>query len=306
MSAADSGEYRRDLLGRALAASLLAGDAVMEVYDSDFEVRYKSDRSPITEADWRSHRILVSHLGGEIPILSEEGSAIDFEKRKAWNLFWLIDPLDGTKEFVKRNGEFTVNVALMKQNDPVVGIVYLPAKTTLFFGGRGFGAYRIRGASLAKIRKSPLSTILESALGAATPLPLRRSAHKGKSVRIVQSVSHVTSEETDFIGRLKSEVPDIETAHAGSSLKFCLLAEGSADLYPRFGPTMEWDTAAGHCVAASAGAEILGLTELSPLCYNKPVLRNDAFMAIGPRIRAEAFVRDAALLCARKCMASGK
>lgn len=290
----------RRVLGIGLRSSLLAGDAVMQVYKSDFDVALKSDQSPITEADRRSHEILIAQLGDDIPVLSEEGSEIAYEERKEWDLFWLIDPLDGTKEFIKRNGEFTVNVALIEHHRPVAGIVYLPAKEVLYFGGRGFGAYRVSGSALDKIRNSISGDPMESALGDSVSLPDTEKTQSSKKIKIVQSHSHVTEQEAEFVVRLKEEFPDLDTASAGSSLKFCLVAEGGADLYPRFGPTMEWDTAAGQCVAESSGCEVLDLQDFCSIRYNRRVLRNGSFMVIGARFRMNSRWRESALESARQ------
>lgn len=288
-----SGVDLRKAIEIGLRASLFAGDAVMRVYNSDFEVNLKSDQSPITEADRQSHEILVSRLNQEIPILSEEGSKKSYEERKYWNLFWLIDPLDGTKEFIKRNGEFTINVALIERHYPIAGIVYIPAKETLFFGGLGFGSYRIAGTVLDEIKDS--GDTMKSVLASAVSLPELHKPQSPNKIKIVQSVSHVTEDEAGFAARLKSKFGDLDTASAGSSLKFCLVAEGSADLYPRFGPTMEWDTAAGQCIAESSGCEVLDLSDLSALRYNKRVLRNGAFLVIGSRFRFESSSRESIL-----------
>jgi 3'(2'), 5'-bisphosphate nucleotidase len=299
-----SQKHWRDLLGGALRASLIAGDAVMQVYKTDFTVRRKSDHSPLTEADQRSQKILASQLSGEIPLLSEEGSQTAYGDRKDWSFFWLIDPLDGTKEFIKRNGEFTINVALIERDSPIAGIVYLPAKRDLFLGGRGLGAYRISGSAIERIQGSEPGGTLEMVLGCATPLPDPHPVQTSEKIKIVQSISHVSPQEADFIRRLKTEVDGIEIASAGSSLKFCLVAEGSADLYPRFGPTMEWDTAAGQCIAESAGGEVLDLADASPVRYNKAQLRNNPFIVIGSRIKARTPWRDRALGCAQECVAA--
>ena len=284
-------------LAVALRASLIAGDAVMRVYSTDFEVNLKSDQSPITEADRQSHGILLAQLNKAIPLLSEEGSKIAYEERKDWGTYWLIDPLDGTKEFVKRNGEFTINVALIEQCSPIAGIVYVPAKGILYFGARGFGSYRVSGAAVDKIKES--ADVLKSALVPAVPLPFARNPEPPEKIKVVQSVSHVSEKEEDFIAGLRAKFGSIDTASAGSSLKFCLVAEGSADLYPRFGPTMEWDTAAGQCIAESSGCEVLDLEDVSPVRYNKPVLRNSAFMVIGSQFRLESSRRKSVLECAR-------
>ena len=290
----------RRALGMGIRSSLLAGDAVMQVYGSDFDVALKNDQSPITEADRQAHEILMAQLGKDIPVLSEEGSEIAYEERKDWNLFWLIDPLDGTKDFVKRNGQFTVNIALIERHRPIAGIVYLPAKEILFFGGQGFGAYRVSGSVLEKIKNSISDDPLEAALVSAVSLPDPDKMRSSKKIKIVQSLNHVTEREAEFAVRLKEKFPDLDIASAGSSLKFCLVAEGSADLYPRFGPTMEWDTAAGQCVAESSGCEVLGLQDFSPIRYNRRVLLNGFFMVIGARFRPKGPWRESALELARE------
>jgi 3'(2'), 5'-bisphosphate nucleotidase len=302
MHARDSAVYRRFLLGSALRASLLAGDAVMHVYESGFDLTYKNDQSPLTEADLQSHEILAAQLGNAIPLFSEEGATIAFEDRKDWGLFWLIDPLDGTKEFIKRNGEFTINIALIERDRPICGIVYLPAKSELFLGDRELGAYRIQRVAIERLKDVGSGSILERALEYSTRIPGPPAFRSRNAVKIVQSIEHVTKEEADFIDRLKIKIEGIEATSAGSSLKFCRVAEGSADLYPRFGPTMEWDTAAGQCVAESAGCEILDLMDLSPMRYNRPVLRNGPFMVMGPRFGATPSWRNVALSCARSCV----
>jgi 3'(2'), 5'-bisphosphate nucleotidase len=302
MHAGDAAVFRKSLLGSAFKASLLAGDATMQMYISDSEVAFKPDNSPVTEADRRSHAILAAQLGDKIPLLSEEGAAIAYEERKDWDLFWLIDPLDGTKEFIKRNGEFTVNIALMERNRPIFGIVYLPAKGELFFGDRGLGAHRIQRAAVERLSEVKFDSILETALENSIRLPGPVALRSRDAVRIVQSIDHVTTEEAAFIERLKIQIEGIETTSAGSSLKFCRVAEGRADLYPRFGPTMEWDTAAGQCIAESAGCEVFDLMELSPIRYNRRILRNGPFMVIGQRFGAALSWKNAALSCARSCV----
>jgi 3'(2'), 5'-bisphosphate nucleotidase len=293
---------RQDLLGPALWASLFAGAAVMRVYGTDFEVALKRNHTPLTEADRQSHQILAAQLSKETPLLSEEGARIEYEDRKNWNLFWLVDPLDGTKEFIKRNGEFTVNIALMEKESPIAGIVYLPATGDLYFGGRDLGAFRIDRTGTEKISSSTPDGVMELAMEHAIRLPDLHADPAPDRVKAVQSASHSTKEEADFISRLKTRIERLETASAGSSLKFCRVAEGSADLYARLGPTMEWDTAAGQCIAESAGCEVLNLAELATMRYNKPVLRKSAFIVMGPRFRNKTSWREAALSCALASM----
>ena len=301
MSGAESTHHLEALLDNALSASLLAGDAIMQVYGSAFEVGYKDDKSPLTGADKRSHDILVSRLGGKIPLLSEEGQESAFEERRNWHLYWLIDPLDGTKEFVKRNGEFTVNVALMERNRPIAGIIYSPAKRYLFMGARWLGAFRIDSDRIDEISKSIVTkagSVLDFARSYGTQLPSHLSDKESQSVRIIQSASHISPEEADFVSRLRAQFDRIDTASAGSSLKFCLVAEGSADLYPRFGPTMEWDTAAGQCIAEAAGCQVINLADGLPPAYNKPVLLNNSFLVLGTRVKDNAHLKKTVLECA--------
>lgn len=233
-----------------------AGKEIMRVYETSFDVEHKEDASPITLADRASHDILSSglkKLSPHIPVLSEEGRDIPLLERKKWNYFWLIDPLDGTKEFVSKNGEFTVNIALIKKDRPVFGLVSIPAKGTLYYASRSGGAY--------KIKNSGTSEQIESRKNISPPVVVTRSR------------SHSSLEEEKIISRLGK----IKTIFAGSALKFCLVAEGRADVYLRSGPTMEWDTAAGHCVAREAGAHIKQLNG-KDFCYNKKSLRNPGFI----------------------------
>ena len=299
----------RKWMVEALACSLRAGDAIMEVYSSDFEVCLKDDQSPLTEADRRSHKILTAGLCPDIPLISEEGLGIPYEDRKSWSRYWLVDPLDGTKEFIKRNGEFTVNVALVEEARPVFGAVYLPAKRELFWACRGQGAFRLQADGLDALRNAAggaAEAIFSLAITLATPLPDPGAADESGSLKIVHSADHVAQEEVDFIARLNAETGRVETSSAGSSLKFCRVAEGFADLYPRFGPTMEWDTAAGQCVAETAGCEVVDLAEMARLGYNKPSLRNNSFMVLGPRLRTREEWKSVALKCAGMSLAAAR
>jgi len=301
MRAIASKHYRENLLSGAISASMLAGDAIMQVYTSGFEVSYKEDRSLFTEADKRSQEILASRLEGDIPLLSEEGRDIPFDSRKDWNLFWLVDPLDGTKEFVKRSGEFTVNVALMELNKPIAGIIYSPAKRHLFIAARWLGAFRINSDGIHEISESigtKENRVLNLALSQASRLPLHLSDEKYAGVRIIQSVSHVSQEDEGFVSRLRTRLNRVEITSAGSSMKFCLVAEGSADLYPRLGPTMEWDTAAGQCIAEAAGCQVIDPANGLPPVYNKPVLLNDSFLVFGERFKDNVQLKKTVLECA--------
>lgn len=234
-----------------------AGEEIMKVYSREFSVEYKEDSSPLTEADTASHRVIAEALAAltpQIPVISEEGAQIPWLKRKSYKSFWLVDPLDGTKEFVKRNGEFTVNIALIMGNTPVLGVIYAPAKGALYYGEKGHGAFRqVRGESTERLERKLLE-------------------HNGP-VRAVVSRSHPSPEVEDFLKNYNVT----SAVEAGSSLKFCLIAENRADLYPRFGPTCEWDTAAGHAIAEAAGCAVTTL-DGGLLTYNKESPLNPGFL----------------------------
>ena len=250
-----------DLVG-LLAATKRAGEVILEVYARDFEVEYKGDDSPLTEADKAGNAVLMEFLRGsyaEIPIISEENKAEDYAVRKDWKRFWLVDPLDGTKEFIKKNGEFTVNVALIEDGVPILGVVYRPTTETFHLGVVGEGAWRIEGDSETLLEKQPHYSSLEK-------------------VRVVASRSHLTPEVEQFVADLKQAGKEVEFLSAGSSLKLCLVAEGAADVYPRFGPTMEWDTGAAHAVALAAGRQVNNRETGQALAYNKENLLNPYFI----------------------------
>ena len=245
------------LLEKVLAIALRADQAVMAVYESDFEVEYKADESPLTRADMAAHRLIVAalkELEPSFPILSEEASDIDWDVRRHWQTFWLVDPLDGTKDFINRSGEFTVNIALIHDHQPVLGVVTAPAMGQAYLGARGVGAFRQDRQGRTAIRCSPLPRV----------------------PRVLASKNHLNGETRDFIARLG----ECEMVQAGSSLKFCRIAEGAADIYPRMGPTSEWDTGAAQAVLEVAGGRVLTL-EGAPLQYGKENLLNPYFIADG-------------------------
>ena len=266
----------------AVEAAYRAGLEILDVYDSasDMEITYKEDDSPLTVADRRSHEIIhpaLKPLG--IPILSEEGRSIPYEERQKWGTFWLVDPLDGTKEFIKRNGEFTVNIALIQDGRPVLGVVYVPVKDELYFGTKELGAYKIDGFSTSIMNGAGPEGVIggtDTLFSVARKLP-QHDPDK-KTYVVVGSRSHATDELKDYIDELKTVHPDLEFISAGSSLKLCLVAEGKADEYPRLGPTMEWDTAAGQAIAECAGAKVLEFDGREPLQYNKENLLNPWFI----------------------------
>lgn len=237
-----------------------AGLKVMSIYERDFDIQEKSDSSPLTEADLASHRCIVdalSSLTPDIPILSEESADIPWSERATWDTYWLIDPLDGTKEFIKRNGEFTINIALVSNGQPVFGSVYAPVLEELYFGGEGIGAWKQTASDKKRI------TISESAEA---------------PVRVVGSRSHQSDDMVEYLKRFDS----YELVPMGSSLKICLVAEGKADIYPRLGPTSEWDTAAAHAVLVAAGGSCILHESGKELVYNtKESLLNPYFIAKG-------------------------
>ncbi|HUV09269.1 MAG TPA: 3'(2'),5'-bisphosphate nucleotidase CysQ [Spirochaetia bacterium] len=278
-------------------ASFEAAGAILEVYDTRFGVDFKADSSPLTEADRLSHGILLRHLGEivcppifskALPVLSEEGRDIPFVERKEWDSFWLVDPLDGTKEFVSRNGEFTINIALIHGERPVLGIVHIPVQDTLYFGLADGFSYKIQGVSrivgsLAGPGRGESSTGPPAAEepfyrdGLRLPLEQTRT-EAGSVVRVVGSRSHPSRAFDDYVQQLGAKHSGVEIVRAGSALKFCLLAEGRADVYPRMGPTMEWDTAAGHALVNGAGKRVYRFGSEEELRYNKPELVNDWFI----------------------------
>ena len=279
-------------LASALVAAKKAGDEILEVYDGEIDVTYKEDDSPLTIADERAHRTIVKCLPSSpishIPILSEEGKDIPFEKRAEWEYLWLVDPLDGTKEFVKRRDEFTVNIALIEKGSPVVGVVFLPAVGSLYFAARGLGAYKVENVkTVSHFLDDPGDSAVNNLqLGAlvdkAARLPLPQATEKpSNQINLVGSRSHGTEALSDFVKKMKADYDTVGFVPAGSALKFCLVAEGKADLYPRFGPTMEWDTAAGHCVVEQSGGAVLRMSDKIPLDYNKRDLLNPYFICLG-------------------------
>jgi 3'(2'), 5'-bisphosphate nucleotidase len=262
----------------ALRAAVAAGDVIMDVYADAFDVREKDDRSPLTEADRRSHARISEALAPEgIPVLSEEGRDIPYLERRAWPVLWIVDPLDGTKEFVKRNGEFTVNIALARDGRPVLGVVYAPAMDVLYLGAMGWGGFKLAAdRAILRAVAAVAGNALERFIRLAVRLPFEPVG--GRPFTVVASRSHRSPETDAFIEARRRERGEIELVSIGSALKMGLVAEGSADVYPRFAPTMEWDTAAGQAVAEASGARVLSAADNSPLAYNKPDLTNPWFI----------------------------
>jgi len=247
-----------------------AGKAILEVYETDFEVEEKADASPLTLADRRSHQIISAGLQSRypaIPVLSEEGREVPYAIRREWPAFWLVDPLDGTKEFVKKNGEFTINIALIEGTVPTMGVIYLPVPDRLYLADLRRGCWEQRGGS---------SRRLAMGQGPSASPP-----------RVVKSRSHPSPD----LETLLEALPAYESVSRGSALKFCALAAGEADCYPRLGPTWEWDTAAGQAIVTAAGGVMVSL-DGAPFTYNKPNLRNGPFLA-GPSL---AWLKESGML----------
>jgi 3'(2'), 5'-bisphosphate nucleotidase len=283
------------LLFVALRATARAFPEILEVYRGSFTVDTKADRSPITEADRRSNKVITEELStsSPYPVLSEEGGSVPFAERRDWLHYWIVDPLDGTKEFVKRNGEFTINIAFMERTIPVLGVVYAPLPDLLYFaweGGRSEsadtggrpeprgGSYRLEGFSKFA------AEIPEDLVERATRLPRREpfdfdETQKHASITVIGSRSHRGSRFEGYVRELKERYAErVEIRTSGSALKPCLVAEGTADIYPRFGPTMEWDTAAPHAVVRGVGRRMVAFESGRELVYNKEELVNPSFL----------------------------
>ena len=253
-----------NLLDHLIDISRLAGNEILDVYNGTIEVTLKDDLSPLTDADRKSNTVIIKkllELYPDIPILSEEGKEINFKERKKWDLFWLIDPLDGTKEFIKRNGEFTVNIALIKNGSPIAGIVYAPTKNTFWYGADEIGSFRIENDS--------------------TPERISVKDRIDEPIKIVSSRSHPSPKLQNYLDRFQNH----KMVNMGSSLKICLVADGTAHIYPRLGPTMEWDSGAGHAVLKYAGGFLTDITTGDELIYNKEVLKNPDFICYGTKIK---------------------
>lgn len=234
--------------------ALNAGNAIMQIYTQEFHIEYKEDKSPLTEADLKANEIICSSLKKlypDIPMLSEENKEVPYEVRKNWEYYWCIDPIDGTKEFIKRNGEFTVNIALIYKHTPVLGVVYAPAIDEMYWAKKGIGAFKNE-------KKLPIN--------------------KEKNIyTVVASKSHLSKETKEFIERIETQ-KEKKLISIGSSLKLCLVAEGIADIYPRLAPTMEWDTAAAHAIVLESAKDVVDYESRNTLAYNKENLLNPWFI----------------------------
>lgn len=244
-----------------------AGEAIMEVYSQEsFEKQIKSDNSPVTEADLKANAVIIKGLQKafpQIPSFSEESNHVPFEERQHWSEYFLIDPLDGTKEFIKRNGEFTVNIALIRNGSPILGVVYAPVMDLLYYNEDEFNAYKV-------------------VAGEKHRLPITQEDKK--NFVMVASRSHMSQETKAFLDDLEQRHENVDLVSMGSSLKLCLVAEGVADVYPRLGPTSEWDTAAAHAVVKASGGEVYQYGTKNPLVYNKNNILNPFFEVRRPYI----------------------
>ncbi len=238
-----------------------AGAAIMGVYDTEFSVENKEDKSPLTEADRKSNAVIIAALQEaypQIPIISEENREVPYAERASWDWFWLIDPLDGTKEFIKRNGEFTVNIALVHAGRPVLGVIYVPAQKLTYYAVKGKGAFKAGDGQ--------------------EPRAIQVKQPDANKLVLIGSRSHPSAEFDAYLNEQQAKYSEVEFVAAGSSLKLCLVAEGVADVYPRLGPTMEWDTGAGHAIALEAGASVRVYGKEEDLLYNKENLLNPFFI----------------------------
>ena len=257
-------------LNLAIAASLKAGKVIMDVYNSTIEVEYKDDKSPLTEADTRANDVINTFLvPTNIPIISEENKQTEYTTRKQWNQCWIVDPVDGTKEFIKRNGEFTVNIALVTNGKPELGVIYVPVTKTIYVAN-----VNTKEAFKAELDSHDAS--IEAVYKAA--MTLKPKPEQSNPVQIVGSRSHMSPETLDFVEAIKKQGKAVEVVSKGSSLKFCIVAEGNADVYPRFAPTMEWDTAAGQAICNAVGIHVISKETNKELLYNKENLLNPWFL----------------------------
>lgn len=256
-------------LKTAITAALEAGKVILDIYHyDDFEVELKSDHSPLTKADVSSHDVIMTYLKEtNIPVLSEEGKSISYNIRKDWKQLWIVDPIDGTKEFIKRNGEFTVNIALIENQKTVLGVIFVPVLGDLYFSTKKLGAYKV-SVDLEDYN-------VDSLLKLAKKLPLERS---DKTYTIVASRSHRSKETEGYITEMRQKHGEVNLISKGSSLKLCMVAEGQADCYPRFAPTMEWDTAAGQAICEQAGVEVVEWETQQAIVYNREDLLNPWFV----------------------------
>ena len=259
----------KELLKIAIIATLEAGKAILKIYNSgEFNIEIKGDNSPLTKADTASNNVIMSFLKKtDIPILSEEGRDISYQERKDWKQLWIIDPIDGTKEFINRNGEFTINVALIEDHKPIIGVVYAPVTGELYFSSKKLGAFKM----VVDLKNFDIETIILN----GKKLPLNREENK---FTIVASRSHMSKETEAYVQEIRDTYGEVNLISKGSSLKLCMVAEGTAHCYPRFAPTMEWDTAAGQAICENAGFEVIDWKTKQNMLYNRKDLLNNWFI----------------------------
>ena len=253
----------------AITAALQAGKAILEIYHSGaFDIEIKGDNSPLTKADTASHNVIMSYLESTgIPVLSEEGRDIPYQERKDWKQLWIVDPIDGTKEFIKRNGEFTVNIALVENQKPIIGVIFVPVTGELYFSSKEMGAFKV----VVNLEDYDIKVLLSK----NNKLPLQR---EDKTFTIVASRSHMSAETQEYVQQMRDIHGEVKLISKGSSLKLCMVAEGTANCYPRFAPTMEWDTAAGQAICEHAGVEVLDWETKKNMLYNREELLNNWFL----------------------------
>ena len=259
----------KQLLNIAITSALEAGKAILEIYHSGtFDVEIKDNNSPLTRADIASNNVIMSFLTKtNIPVLSEEGKTIPYEVRKDWKQLWIVDPIDGTKEFIKRNGEFTVNIALIQNQKTQIGVIFVPVNGELYFSSKEMGAYKVT----VDLELFDVDLLIEK----ASKIPFERN---DKIYTIVASRSHMSEETKEYVQQMRDIHGEIKLISKGSSLKLCMVAEGAANCYPRFAPTMEWDTAAGQAICEHAGFELLDWDTKKNMLYNREKLLNNWFI----------------------------
>jgi 3'(2'), 5'-bisphosphate nucleotidase len=259
----------KEQLTTAITAALEASKAILEIYHSGAsDIEIKGDKSPLTRADTASHDVIMSYLEAtDIPVLSEEGRDIPYQERKDWKQLWIVDPIDGTKEFIKRNGDFTVNIALIENNRPLMGVIFVPVTGDLYFSSKELGAFKVA----VHLEDYDVEVLLSK----GNKLPLQR---EDKTFTIVASRSHMSAETREYIHQMREIHGDVKLISKGSSLKLCMVAQGAANCYPRFAPTMEWDTAAGQAICEHAGFEVIDWDTKKNMLYNREELLNNWFL----------------------------
>ena len=277
-----------DLLQASLAAALEAGQAISLCYEKPFNIEYKTDGTPLTEADESAHAIITAHLTQTgLPILSEEGEMPPFEERQHWDWHWLVDPLDGTKEFISRNGEFTVNIALVHQGNPVLGVIVAPVLKTAYLGLVGVNAWKITDTT--PLEQDPELMLKQDLFTFARPMVMMPPQ---QAISVAVSRSHYDDQTRALVRQLIARYDQVSLLSKGSSLKFCDLAENLASIYPRYSVTNEWDTGAGHAILKAAGGEVYSMDDRKPLRYNKESLHNPPFIAFPDRNDSERYFSE--------------